>query len=240
MELAIPWSSVFLAQAGVGTRDTVIFVGGEEQRIRRFPPGTRLKIAGVVTAGADGTGGPDSAPDNLRGHTDNSGDQVFLDNYAIVEIDRNDDTGLGAGQPDGVADWGVLPESRVTFRYRPPVVALRFSLLDLVLDRPAFAPDRGEKVRFKIALDPPLDPTNLVDQQRKVNLTANLFDLRGRFVRNLYIAQQRFALQAEDPAFDVWDGRDESGDLVPPGIYVLRTVIEPNLSRATRSLVVVR
>lgn len=240
MELAIPWSSVFLVQAGLGTRDTTIFLGGEEQRIRRFPPGAKLRICGVVTAGGDGTGGPDSAPDNLRGHTDNSGDQVFIDNWAIVEIDRNDDTGLGAGQPDGVADWGVAPRSRVSFRYRPPVVALRFALTDVTLDRPAFAPDRGERLRFRMAFEPPLDSANPVDQQRKVNLTANVFDLRGRFVRNLYISQQRFALDAASTDFDTWDGRDERGERVPPGVYVLRTVIEPNLSRATRSFVVVR
>ncbi len=240
MELAIPWSSVFVAQAGVGTRDTTVFVGGEEQAIHRFPPGTKIRIVGVVTAGADGTGGPDSAPDNLRGHTDNSGDQVFLDNWAIVDLDRNDDTGLGAGGPDGVADWNVAPESRITFRYRPPVVALRFSLADVRFDRPAFAPDRGERLGFRVDLQPPLDPTDPVDQQRKFNLTANVFDLRGRFVRNLYVSQARFALESHDATADVWDGRDEKGELVPPGIYVLRTVIEPNLSRATRSFVVVR
>lgn len=237
MELAIPWSSVFLAQAGLGTRDTTVTIGGESQRVRRFTPGTRLLICGVITAGGDGTSGPDSAPDNLRGH---DSDPVFIDNWAIVEIDRNDDTGLGAGQPDGVADWGVSPRSRVSFRYRPPVVALRFALHEIALDRPAFAPDRGERMRFRMFFEPPLDPTNPVDQQRKVNLTANVFDLRGRFVKNLFVSQQRFALDAVNPELDSWDGRDEKGELVPPGVYVLRTVIEPNLSRATRAFVVVR
>ena len=137
-------------------------------------------------------------------------------------------------------DWGVEPKSRVTFRYRPPVVALRFGLASVSVDRPAFRPDLGERLRFAVDLQPRLDPNNAIDQQRKVDLTANVFDLRGRFVRNLYVNQNRPALEPNDSAADVWDGRDERGQLVPPGVYVLRTVIEPGLSRATRAFVVVR
>ena len=240
MELAIPWSSVLGAVAGFGTNDTTIFRDGSPVDLHRLPPGTRLKLCGVVTAGGDGTGGPDSAPDNLRGHTDIAADPVFLDNWAIVDLDRNDDTGLGLGGPDGVPDWDIEPRSRITFRYRPPVVSLRFGLRDVAFDRPAFRPDLGERIRFSVDLQPPLDPTDPIDQQRNVELTANVFDLRGRFVRNIYVSQSRPALTVNDPEHDVWDGRDERGQLVSPGVYVLRTVIEPGLSRATRAFVVVR
>ena len=240
MELRIPWSSVFVAQAGVGTRDTVMTVAGVTDTFRLFPRGTQLKICGVVTAGADGSGGPDSAPDNLRGHTDNTGDLVFIDNYAIIDLDRNDDTGIGGGGPDGVADWGVSPSNRISFRYRPPVVALRFAVNEVTVDRPAFAPDRGERVKFSVKLDKSLDANDPVNQVRTFNLTANIFDLRGRFIRNLYVSQTRGALTPASPSADVWDGRDDRGDIVPPGIYVIRTVIEPSLSRALKSVVVVR
>lgn len=240
MEVRIPWKSVFLGQAGLGTRDTVMTVAGVTDTFRLFPRGTKIKLCGVITAGGDGTGGPDSAPDNLRGFTDNAGDLVFIDNYAIVDLDRNDDTGIGGGGPDGVADWGVEPKSRITFRYRPPVVSLRFAVNEVILDRPAFAPDRGEKVRFSVQLDKRLSPDDPVNQVRTLNLTANIFDMRGRFIRNLYVSQTRGALTPSDPAADSWDGRDERGNLVPPGIYVIRAVIEPNLSRALKSVVVVR
>jgi hypothetical protein len=240
MEVRIPWKSVFLGQAGLGTRDTVMTVAGVTDTFRLFPRGTKIKLCGVITAGGDGTGGPDSAPDNLRGFTDNSGDLVFIDNYAIVDLDRDDDTGIGGGGPDGVADWGVEPKTRITFRYRPPVVSLRFAVNEVVLDRPAFAPDRGERVRFSVQLDKRLSPDDPVNQVRTFNLTANIFDMRGRFIRNLYISQTRSALTPSDPAADSWDGRDERGNLVPPGIYVIRAVIEPNLSRALKSVVVVR
>lgn len=243
MELVLPWRAVFAAAAGLGTRDTVMTVDGVTDTFRLFPPGTRIKLVGVVTAGADGTGGPDSAPDNLRGHTDNSGDLVFIDNYAVIDLDRNDDTGAGLGGPDGVADWGVSPRSRVSFRFRPPIAALRFALdrtSGITFDRPAFRPDLGERIRFRTRLDQPLDPSNPIDQIRNYNFTANIFDLNGRFVRNLFLSQTRSAVAPDDPVADTWDGRDEQGRIVPAGIYVLRTVIEPNLSRATRAFVVVR
>jgi len=243
MELALPWRAVFAGIAGFGTRDTVMTVAGVTDTFRLFPPGTRIKLVGLVTAGGDGTGGPDSAPDNLRGHSDQGGELVYIDNYAEIELDRVDDTGAGFGGPDGVADWGVEPASRVTFRFQPPIVALRFALdrrLGITFDRPAFRPDLGERIRFHTQLDQQLDPANPVDQIRDFDFTANIFDLNGRFIRNLFLSQTRSALTPDDPAADQWDGRDEQGRIVPAGIYVLRTVIEPNLSRATRAFVVVR
>jgi hypothetical protein len=240
MEIAIPWRSLFLGIAGLGTKDSVMTVAGVTDTFRLFPPGTRIKLAGVVTAGGDGSGGPDSAPDNLRGHSDNSGDQVVIDNYAIIDLDRVDDTGRGNGGPDGVADWGVEPKSRVTFRFQPPVAPLSFALAELELDRPAFRPDFGEQLRFRTRLDKQLDPDNVVDQIRNFSYSANIFDLNGRFVRNLYLNQTRSGLAPDDAGWDVWDGRDDRGRIVSPGIYVLRTVIEPGASRATRAFVVVR
>lgn len=243
MELALPWRAVFAGIAGLGTRDSVMTVAGVTDTFRLFPPGTRIKLVGVVTAGGDGTGGPDSAPDNLRGHTDNSGDLVFIDNYAIIDLDRIDDTGAGFGGPDGVADWGVEPASRISFRFQPPIAALRFALdreAGITFDRPAFRPDLGERIRFRTTLDQRLDPANPIDQIRNFNYSANIFDLNGRFVRNLFLSQTRAAVSPDDTASDQWDGRDEQGRIVPAGIYVLRTVIEPNLSRATRAFVVVR
>lgn len=243
MEMALPWRAVFAGIAGFGTRDSVMTVAGVTDTFRLFPPGTRIKLVGVVTAGDDGTGGPDSAPDNLRGHTDQGGDLVFLDNYAIIDLDRVDDTGAGFGGPDGVADWGVEPASRITFRFQPPIVALRFALdrqSGITFDRPAFRPDLGERIRFHTRLDQRLDPANPVDQIRNFNFTANVFDFNGRFVRNLFLSQTRSALTPDDATWDQWDGRDAQGRIVPAGVYVLRTVIEPNLSRATRAFVVVR
>lgn len=244
MEFAIPWRSVFLGPVGRGTRDTVLVVGGVPDTFPRFPPGTVLKIVGVITAGPDGTGGPDSAPDNTRGHTDVSGDRVIVDNWAIVEIDRNDDTGLGAGGPDGIADWNVDPRDRISFRFRPPIPSsiartLRFALTEVDLDRKVFRPDYGERVRFRMLLDPPPDPGNDFHQITSVEMRADVYDARGRFVRNLFPFTGRRVLDTAAPGLDQWDGRDQDGNPVSPGVYIIRVELK-DVSRVNRAVVVVR
>ncbi len=238
MEFAIPWNTLFLGTEGLGTTPQVV----DGDTIPTFPPGSQLKICGVITAGGDNTGGPDSAPDNTRGHVEDGNQDVIIDNYAIVDLDRNDDTGLGSGGPDGVADWGVDPKSRVSFKFQPPVTAVRLEIDDVVLDRPAFAPDRGGDLTFSFKLAPPLDPNDPINAGRTAGLTANIFDLRGRFIRNLFINEQRLAADPNDgyESHDRWDGRDEAGHIVPAGVYILRCVLEPNASRVTRAFVVVR
>lgn len=245
MEMAIPWRNVFAGLGGGGTRDTLVTVGGVTDTLRRMPLGVHsIKVGALLTGGGDGTGGPDSAPDNLRGHTDDSNAPVVLDNYALVELDLNDDSGLGAGGPDGIPDWNVSPKQRVTFRYPPPIVPLRFSIRELTLDRPAFKPDRGEGVTFHIEIGPPLDPDEPIDVARRVRFSANLFDATGRKVRDLLVDYSVQAINADSElqatGLTRWDGRDSGGKFVDPGIYVLRLAIEPNLDRATRALVVVR
>ncbi|MEO5616823.1 MAG: hypothetical protein ABIS67_03550 [Candidatus Eisenbacteria bacterium] len=245
MELAIPWRNVFAGLGGGGTRDTVVTVGGVTDTLRRMPLGVRsIKVAAFVTANWDGGGGPDSAPDNLRGHTDDGNANIVLDNYASVDLDRNDDTGIGFGGPDGIPDWDVSPSSRVSFRYPPPITTVRFSIGDLVFDRPAFKPDAGEAVGFRVRLDPPLNPNEPIDGARRVTYSADVYDASGRRVRNLFLNLNVSALNADTELAQAglarWDGRDAAGRLVPPGIYVLRVVIEPNLDRVSRALVVVR
>jgi hypothetical protein len=245
MEFAIPWRNVFAGLKGRGTRDTTATVAGVTQVFHRMPLGVHsIKIAAVITGGADGTGGPDSAPDNLSGHTDNGNDPVQIDNYAIVDLDQADDTGMGAGRPDGIPDWGIKPVTRISFRYPPPIEAQRFALKDLTISRPVIAPDRGERVRFHARVVPPLNPGLPVDRSRKVTTSANVYDLAGHQVRQLYTQWTTLALHFDEdldsfPAAQ-WDGRDNSGRIVPAGIYILRVVIDQNIDRATRSIVVVR
>ena len=245
MEFAIPWRNVFAGLGGGGTRDTVLNVGGVVDTLHRMPVGVHsIKIAAVVTGSWDGSGGPDVAPDNLRGVTDNGNDNVTIDNYAIVHLDENDDTGMGRGGPDGIPDWGVSPRARITFRYPPPVTPVRFSLHNVAFDRPAFKPDFGDKVRFRVQLDPPLNPNDPLDQARVVTLSAYVYDLHGHWVRDLFRNWSTNALQVNQNlaalAQSQWDGRDASGVIVSPGVYIVRVVIENNLDRATRAVVVVR
>jgi hypothetical protein len=238
MEFAIPWDTFFLGSEGLGVTRTFVPALGETVSV--FPPGTEIKVAAVITAGGDNTGGPDSAPDNTRGHVSDGNQEVLLDNHARIALDLVDDTGLGAGGPDGVADWGIEPASRVTFRFQPPVLAVRLEVVELTFDRPAFAPDRGERTRLRFRVDPPADPADPLSESRTLNVSANVFNAEGRFVRNLFLNQTRTAAAPNDSTLDVWDGRDENGTLVPGGVYVIRVVVEPNVARVTRPVVVVR
>jgi hypothetical protein len=205
-----------------------------------FPPGTVIKVAGVITAGGDNTGGPDSAPDNTRGHVSDGNQDVLVDNFASIELDRIDDSGLGGGSADGVADWGIEPKSRTTFKFQPPVVAVRLEVAELTFDRPAFAPDRGERTRLRFRVDPPADPDDPLSASRTLSVSANVFSAEGRFVRNLFINQTRTAAAPNDSTMDVWDGRDGENRLVTAGVYVIRLIVEPNVARVTRPVVVVR
>jgi hypothetical protein len=245
MEFAIPWRNVFAGLGGGGTRDTVVTVGGITDTLRRMPVGVHsIKVTAFLTASWDGSGGPDSAPDNLRGHSDDGNANVVLDNYALIDLDRNDDTGMGFGGPDGIPDWDVSPAERTSFRYAPPILGVRFSIGDLTFDRPAFKPDLGDAVQFHLRLDPPLDPNEPIDVARRATFSANVYDAGGHWVRNLFLNQSVQALYADEQldaaGLSRWDGRDAAGQYVTPGVYVVRVVIEPNLDRATRAVVVVR
>lgn len=239
MEFAIPWQQVFLSAAGLGTKDTVYTVNGVTDSVHFFPRGAKLKIAGVITAGGDDTGGPDVAPDNLGGVTDNSSAVVYVDNWAIIPLDEQDDTGAGAGGPDGIADWGVSTRARVTFRVRPPFLAKQFSASEIRFDQPAFRPDLRESIHWSFALDQPVNPDDPADSRRVFGVVAKIFDIRGRVVRTI-TDNSRSALQPTNPDLDQWDGRDENGQVVPGGIYVLRLTVTGSTKRATRSFVVAR
>lgn len=239
MEFAIPWQQVFLSAAGLGTKDSLMTVGSITDTLHFFPRGSKIKIAGVITAGGDDTGGPDVAPDNLGGVTDNSSAVVYVDNWAIISLDENDDTGLGGGGPDGIADWNVSSRQRTTFRVRPPFLAKQFSASEISFDRPAFRPDLGEKIRYSFKLDQPVNPDDPADSRRVFGVVAKIFDIRGRVVRTIS-DPNRSALNPTNPSLDQWDGRDEGGRVVEPGIYVLRLTVSGSTKRATRSFVVVR
>lgn len=238
MEFAIPWDTFFLGPLGIGATRTFVPSLGESVSV--FPPGTAIKIAAVVTGGSDGTGGPDSAPDNTCGHVSDSNQGVQIDNYALVQLDELDDTGLGGGGPDGVADWGIQPKARTTFKFQPPLDPECLSVAEFVVDRPAFAPDRGELTHFSFRVDPPVDLSDPRTASRLISLTAGVYDASGRAVRSLYSQQTRSAATPVDPVFDVWDGRDDQGAIVHAGVYVLRLVVDPNRDRVTRPVVVVR
>ena len=70
----------------------------------------------------------------------------------------------------------------------------------------------------------------LVQLMRPVGVEVNIFDLSGRRVRSL------FAGEAGSGAYDLdWDGRDESGSLLPVGLYLVRVKVDTERKDFVRS-----
>jgi len=225
MEAAIPWNLVF------GGRSEETVDPATQVDTWAIPPDMRyLRVAAVVTAGPDGTGGPDSAPDNLTGHQSDSAVLVTIDNFVVVAIDENE---------DGIADFGVEPRDRIDFKLRPPFVGIRFEVASIDLERKIVSPEEGRTLAFVPRVTPELDPT---DNVRTIVLTARVYDSVGRLVRTLYTENQRLAANPVDPELDQWDGRDEGGRMVDGGVYLLSVVSgeSPGQSRSSVAFGVVR
>lgn len=66
-----------------------------------------------------------------------------------------------------------------------------------------------------------------------VPVSLEIYDLSGRLLRRVY--------EGEDPAGEYshpWDGRDDSDELVPPGLYLYRLVVEVQSGKETSSGVI--
>jgi hypothetical protein len=223
MEAALPWE--FL----LGEDAERVFDAAVGDTVFVLPAGiSRLRVVGVVTAGPDGTGGPDSAPDNLSGHEIDSAFQVTVDNWAEVPLDLDG---------DGVVDFGESVRDRSSFRVLPPVRGIRLEIRNIELARPVISPEQGGQLEFSVALSPEVPQD---EDFRSVTLSAEIFNLNGEKVRTLYSGDTRSAANPLAPELDCWDGRDERGSIVPGGVYILRLVIEPEANRSTKAFTVVR
>jgi hypothetical protein len=253
MEARIPWT-VFYGTELVRRYDETL-----RDSVYVLPDGIdhahSIRLVAILTAGGDGTGGPDSAPDNLGGHTIESSNQVTIDNYANVPLDTTyyvtslgrqvfSEAELDGGETiadtvvsDGSPDLGIDVRARRSFLLEPPVVAKNFAFSSLSFRNPAVSPERGELLRYDFTLTP--EPA-LADSVREISVSAEIYDMRGDRVRVLYREDRRRVDEPADPDLDLWDGRDESGRLVPGGIYILRFVVEPGVYRATKAFSVVR
>ena len=74
-----------------------------------------------------------------------------------------------------------------------------------------------------------------VDAARRIQVA--LYDLGGRPVRLLYDEMGTSALYGGDGEI-VWNGRDEAGNLVPPGAYVCRVEVRGDATEEARQVLV--
>ncbi|MCP4547223.1 MAG: hypothetical protein GY835_12260 [bacterium] len=192
MEGAIPWTT-FYPDLDEGT----------------IPVDAEIALVAALVTGDDHKSGPDCAPNNLLGMTNNDGDICILDNFVILHVDRDLD-----GEPDlGVAPAGregdhISENPPLTFLRDPRITGVTLELDRAEAIRAAFSPNGdGDADEAEIIFRASVD----------YRFSLNIYDPAGRRVRSL-ISRQDIA-GGEDVTI-TWDGRDDDGLVVDAGIYL--------------------
>jgi len=82
----------------------------------------------------------------------------------------------------------------------------------------------NDKTQLTFFLANIAEPRVLIGNQlRKLNI--KIFDLTGRLIKNLYDSDARAAAFVAQNAID-WDGKDDNGKVVRPGVYIAQIVID--------------
>jgi hypothetical protein len=82
------------------------------------------------------------------------------------------------------------------------------------LETNSFAPDAGEVLRFKVDAAAGDDPTT-------VYVSGAVFSVSGERVRVLFSDEARVFQAGVEPQWDQWDGRDDRGEIVRGGMFVV-------------------
>ena len=165
-------------------------------------PGQTVAVMAAITAG-DGGGAGDGGPDPTVTLENDSTRVAVLNNNVRVPLDADE---------DGTLDLGISPRAEATYASAGDPQTDQVLPLTLLLDRKVIAPDNGEVARFRVALDPPA-------YDNPVYVTARVFSTTGQLLRTI-LQSEPLALWT-GPVWEEWDGRDDSGAVVPGGIYIL-------------------
>jgi hypothetical protein len=185
-----------------------------------LPSSGLIKILAVVTAGA-GTGAGDAAPDPSARLQFQHEAQARLDNAVTIPVDRN---------YDGEADLGISPRGEATFEFvqeKPRAGGTEFTI---VMEGATMAPDTGDPLTFRI------EAVNL-DEPGEYYQTCEVYSLSGNRVRVLFSDRLRLYEPGVEPPEDSWDGRNDSGEIVDGGIYIINVtsgVLSGTTNQATR------
>ncbi|MEJ2720847.1 MAG: hypothetical protein P8181_06855 [bacterium] len=192
LETAIPWE----------------FIGGFERSadgVTVPEVGALLGVLGAVTGGpASGAG--DAAPDPSVVLERDSTRIAVLDNDIEIVLDSD---------RDGLVDIGVSPRDIAVYALPPGALGspVRQVLpIKIPLEHKLYSPDKGGNVEFPVTLDP-------ADYELPVYVTARIYSAAGKLVRTL-INDRPMVLSA-DPVGIEWDWKDDGGNVVPGGIYVI-------------------
>lgn len=160
-----------------------------------------LKVVALITGGGDNTSGPDVAPDNFGGMPNESSTTAFIDNYAGINIDTDN---------NGVPDMGISPRDRVFFVKKPPLdpVSLKVSTMSF---------PNGKVFNMSRVTTHPIKIT----PNRAASFTVEVYNMEGTAMANA-------VLVSEDPLTREqlwnWNGLDRDGKKVPFGVYIIRAV----------------
>jgi hypothetical protein len=201
-----PFGSVAAAQATTAFAADASGAGAMELALSwevvRASGGVVALLTAISGRRQAGTG--DAAPDPSASLPEIRTARGYLDNVLEITVDAD---------RDGAPDAGVSPvDASVVVPGTAPRVR-QYPELDVVPGVRSFAPDLGENVPFSLS----------ADEDTRVFVTAAVYSIDGRRVRELYQAQERTlsaGVNAGAPG-DVWDGRDDAGNVVSGGVYVL-------------------
>ena len=151
----------------------------------------------------------------------------------FAAVVQSDNTVFDAAVAEGTGAWQrVRPESESALIVRMPLFAESDALIhDFRIDPRVVTPNGdgindGAAVRFAVLK---------VDVARPI--TVEMYDLSGRRVRTLFDDMGTSALYGGGGEIK-WNGRDQSGSLVPAGSYVCRVRVRGDAAAETRQLLV--
>jgi hypothetical protein len=165
--------------------------------------GHHLGVLAAVSGASRGTGAGDAGPDPTVVLERDSTQVAVLNNHVIVPLDSDG---------DGILDIGVSPRAVVSYATTDSEPVSSQLPLAITVDDKTIAPDNGETVQFHVTLDPP-------GYTLPVFLTARVYTSSGGVVRTLFANERRVLTGV--PQVDEWDGRNDQGDVVPGGVYVI-------------------
>jgi hypothetical protein len=171
---------------------------------RVFPDVGYLRVLAIITGGV-GTGAGDAAPDpTARLHVLREA-QSRLDNSITVPVDAN---------RDGLPDMGVSPRSIVSFEFEQEEPVHVSCDAELRLQSKSFSPDIGEVLRFQIGTD--------CGESVELFVSCFVYSVTGERVRTLFVDERRVFQPGVAPPWDEWDGRNDGGEIVRGGAYIVR------------------
>lgn len=145
--------------------------------------------------------------------------QLSSEPGAAQTIDPGNATFLGAGDQDAFSGTTVLS----------PAILSKSRLLGQVAAVPATFTPNGDGVNEGVVIQ-----YNLLSLSAARPVEVALYDLAGQRVRTLFSG-----LESNGRYIDkIWDGRDDSGQLVPPGLYLARIEVAGDSGMTEHSAIV--